>query len=243
MAKIFLDFTGERVVEGKTPRRIWEDHTARYRFACAYVREKAVLDIACGTGFGASILLQGGAARVVGMDISEDAIRMAREKYGVPGLEFETGDVLRIPCPRDSFERIVCFETLEHVRDQDRALEEMSRVLAPGGILVISSPNRELTSPRRRRQDAPANPFHVTEFTVAEFLEILDGRFEVLGTYGQRGAAKWKQIPPLRRLLLRLAPRWLGPERGRPEPEKRRWTKDYRYLIAVCRKAPVSPEK
>ena len=226
-----------------TPGRIWQDHTARYRFACAYVRGKSVLDIACGTGFGSRILLEGGAARVVGMDIAEDAIRFARDKYGTPGLEFETGDVLRIPSPPNSFERIVSFETIEHVHDQKRALAEMNRVLAPGGVLVISSPNRKLTSPQKNKEDAPANPFHVTEFTVDEFLGILDGRFEVLKTYGQRGAAKWKQILPLRRLLLRLGPGLLGPERGSPEPEERRWAKDYRYLIAVCSKAEACAEK
>jgi SAM-dependent methyltransferase len=243
LAQIFLDFTGERAVEGMTPGRVWEDHTARYRFACAYVRGKSVLDIACGTGFGSKILLQGGADRVVGMDISEDAIRFAREKYVAPRLEFEAGDILCIPSPRNSFERIVSFETLEHVHDPKRALEEMNRVLAPGGLLIISSPNRKLTSPQKTKEDAPANPFHVTEFTAPEFLEILNGRFEVLMTCGQRGAAKWKQIPPLRRLLLRLGPSLLSPERGNPEPEKRRWAKDYRYLIAVCRKAAASLEK
>jgi len=243
LAQIFLDFTGERAVEGLTPGRIWQDHTARYRFACAYVRGKSVLDIACGTGFGSRILLQAGAARVVGIDISEDAIRFAREKYEAPGLEFETGDVLSIPYPQDSFERIVSFETLEHVKNPKRALEEMNRVLAPGGVLAISSPNRKLTSPQKKKEEAPANPFHVTEFTVAEFREILDGRFEVLEFYGQRGTAKWKQIPPLRRLLLRLGPGLLGPERGNSEPEKRRWAKDYRYLVAVCRKVGAFPEK
>ena len=47
-----LLFTGERMVPGRSPKRIEDDHLARYRFAIRYIRNKSGLDIACGTGYG-----------------------------------------------------------------------------------------------------------------------------------------------------------------------------------------------
>ena len=113
--KAVIQFTGERVVEGSTPTRILLDHVARYKFACRYVKERNILDIACGTGYGSKLLCDAGAKKVIGVDISSEAIDFACTKYKMNGLEFKVGDILDIDFPENYFEVITCFETIEHV--------------------------------------------------------------------------------------------------------------------------------
>ena len=91
------EFTGERVVPGVTPARIYADHAARYSFAAKHDRGRAGLDVACGTGYGSQILSDGGADSVVGADISEDAISYAIDSYSSPTVQFEIGDALEVP--------------------------------------------------------------------------------------------------------------------------------------------------
>ena len=76
-----LEFTGERIVPGKTAEALFRHHEERYIFAGQYVRGKDVLDIACGTGVGASFLRGAGAHRVWGLDIDPDAISFAKARY------------------------------------------------------------------------------------------------------------------------------------------------------------------
>jgi ubiquinone/menaquinone biosynthesis C-methylase UbiE len=185
-------FTGERVVEGITPERIWVDHVARYEFAGAYVPGKKVLDIACGTGFGSSILLRCGASEVLGEDISSEAIEFARSRYSARGIRFEVGDLLHMDLPRDSFDVIACFETIEHVAAYGEALSNLFGLLKKGGTLLVASPNRPVTSPSAvSLGDKPANPYHTQEFTVAELQDALTKtgfRIAPGAVFGQRQA-------------------------------------------------------
>src|SRR5207249_9324746 len=104
------------------------------------VPEKRVLDIACGEGYGSAALARAGAASVVGVDISAEACEHARRKYGV---DARVGRADRIPLPAGSIDVIVSFETIEHVERPESFLNECVRVLAPGGALILSTPNRE----------------------------------------------------------------------------------------------------
>jgi len=72
-----LSFTGERMVPGISPKRIEDDHLARYRFATRYIHNKSVLNIACGTGYGTRMLLDGGTTYVDGADINAESISFA----------------------------------------------------------------------------------------------------------------------------------------------------------------------
>lgn len=160
--KTEMQFTGERVVEGSTIKRIWIDHEARYKFASRYVKGKKVLDIACGTGYGAYILCDSGADKVVGVDISSETIEFAQINYQMDGLEFKVGNILDINLPKNYFDVVICFETIEHVQSQEKAFMELKSLLKPMGSLIISSPNRKVTSAGKSINDQPANPFHTT---------------------------------------------------------------------------------
>jgi ubiquinone/menaquinone biosynthesis C-methylase UbiE len=229
-----LAFTGERVVEGTTPQRIWSDHVARYEFAANYVKDKKVLDIACGTGFGSKILQEKGATGVFGVDLSKEAIGFANEKYGGNRLEFMIGDILKIDFPDDLFDVIVSFETIEHVKQHEKVLWELRRVLKPSGLLIISSPNRTLTSPGKSIIDSPDNVFHVVEYSCDEFVRILEKYFEVNGLYGQRAINKVLLLPFLERILRKYLSQLYSPEAGSPLVAKCRPMLKYRYIIASC---------
>lgn len=185
-------FTGERAIEGSTPKRIWMDHVSRYEFAGTYVQGKEVLDIACGTGYGCSILRRCGASHVLGEDISIEAITFARSKYERGGIRFEVGDLLHIDLPRDSFDAITCFETIEHVAAYGQALSNLYGLLRKGGTLLISSPNRPVTSQSAvSLRDEPSNTHHTQEFTVVELQDALTKagfRIAPGAVFGQRQA-------------------------------------------------------
>lgn len=238
-----MRFTGERVVEGDTPQRIWLDHVARYKFASRYAKGKVVLDISCGTGYGSKILHDGGASKVFGVDISSEAINFALSKYKGDGLDFRVGDILNIDFPDNYFDIAVCFETIEHVKNQEKALSELLRVLKPDGLLVISSPNRKLTSSGKSLEDPPNNPYHFIEYSTEEFISTLRNNVEILEVYGQRSKNKLLFLPVFGKILRFLLPSLYNPEVGEPELERVRPFKEYRYITVVCKKLEAERNK
>lgn len=234
--KEFPKFTGERVIEGYTPLRVWLDHVARYNFAGRYVKGKIVLDISCGTGYGSCILYSNRAKKVIGIDISKKVINFARTKYERKGLEFNIGNILNIDIHDNYFDLIVSFETIEHITNQKRALLEIQRVLKPNGLLLISSPNRKLTSPLKSFDEPPNNPFHVIEYTMKEFTRLIRNYFEIIEVYGQRGINKFFLFPLIERILRKILPWLYNPKKGSSNLEKVISKKEYRYIVVVCKK-------
>lgn len=176
--KITLPSTGERYVPGVEGLTAYE-HLHRYAIACDYANGKTVLDIATGEGYG-SCLLARKAKRVVGVDISEESIAHAREKYaGYKNLDFVRGSCTDIPFERETFDMVVSFETIEHLAEHDKMLEEIKRVLKKDGLLIISSPNKDTYKEFK-------NKFHVKELTLEEFLGLLKLRFRRIKVMGQR---------------------------------------------------------
>ena len=180
-----LEFTGERMVPEKADANTFWEHLYRYRFALPFVSGKRVLDIACGEGYGTAALLRSGAASVIGVDVSAEACAHATRRYGI---EARVGDAQKIPLPDASVEVVVSFETIEHLTRPDLFLDECVRVLAPGGVCIVSTPNREAY-----HEHAPANPFHVREMNEAEFTALLRARFGKIEMFTQRPktAAWW----------------------------------------------------
>lgn len=234
--KTVMQFTGERVVDGGTPQRIWIDHEARYKFASSYVKGKEVLDISCGTGYGSYILCDSGAVKVVGVDISSETIEFAQTNYQREGLEFKVGNILDINLPKNYFDVVTCFETIEHVQSQEKAFMELKAVLKPMGLLIISTPNRKLTSPGKSINDQPANLFHTKEYLTREFISALEHYFYILEIYGQRSINKLFFLPFFEKIMRRILPVIYDPQRENPELEKVSSKKEYRYITVICKK-------
>lgn len=181
-----IDITGERVVLGTASPRNEQDHIDRYLFAAENVAGKRVLDVACGSGFGSDILLKAGAEQVDGVDVSSEAVKYATETYGQEKINFHCQSADDLPFSDDTFDVIVSFETIEHLEDEVRKkyLTEIVRVLAPDGIVLISTPNKQITTPWKLK---PNNPYHVLEYTEPLLVsELSEAGLEVSKLYGQR---------------------------------------------------------
>jgi 2-polyprenyl-3-methyl-5-hydroxy-6-metoxy-1,4-benzoquinol methylase len=165
-------FTGERFLPGYSDGSIELQHVHRYAFALPFVVGRSVLDIACGEGYGCDLMGQV-AAQVIGIDIDTGAIEMARKRYSRPNLQFKEGSTSAIPMPDGSVDVVVSFETLEHLVDQNAFWSEIKRVLKTGGMLVISSPNRDAYNEQRTTK----NPFHTHELTQDELVSDVSRRF------------------------------------------------------------------
>ncbi|MGE5171586.1 MAG: methyltransferase domain-containing protein [Rudaea sp.] len=187
-------FTGERYIPG-VPGEIAYEHCHRYAFARRYARGRRVLDAACGEGYGSALLAQT-AQSVVGVDIDAQVVGQARSRYAQAGnLRFETASVTELPLADASADLVVSFETIEHLEgdDQPAMLAEFARVLAPDGLLILSSPNRPEYSEARDYQ----NPFHRRELDRAELAALLASRFPAQWWFRQRrylGSAIWREV-------------------------------------------------
>lgn len=156
---------------------MYNEHISRYIFAGQFIKNKIVLDIACGSGYGGYYLLNNGAKEVIGVDNSGDAVSYARYKYHKKNLFFLKGDAENLAFPNNKFDVIVSMETIEHLRNPQKFIKEIKRVLKQGGLLIISTPNA-LVYPK-------GNTFHIKEFTPEKYKIMLKKYFKNLKMFFQ----------------------------------------------------------
>ena len=186
-------------------------HLNRYRFASGFVKDKLCLDVGCGVGYGSAYLVRKGATKVIGGDKSEDALSYARNtaRASLNGaLEFKLLDATSLPFADNSFDVVVSFEVIEHVKDYERFLSEIHRVLRRSGKLIFSTPNREAGAFMFKTDWK----YDAHEFSKEELLGLMNEYFASPAVYGQDLLDKRSLI--LRRLrrtaagLLEIAGLW-----------------------------------
>ena len=168
----FQAFMQERYVPSTWSEIAEYEHFPRYELARRFASGLKVLDFGCGTGYGTA-MLAAKADSALGVDIDASALEWARRSHRLSNLVFErNGDFLAGFEPHQ-FDLITCFEMIEHVSepDQVRAVHALAGLLRPQGLLLISTPNPEITNLYG------ANPYHLRERTREEFLELLRGEF------------------------------------------------------------------
>ncbi len=175
-----LEFTGERYMP-HLRGQIYYEHVHRYALAKRLATGLVVADIACGEGYGSSMLSQS-ATQVIGIDVDETVIDHARRVYFAPNLKFLRGSVDALPLADQSVDMIASFETIEHVQNHVEMLREFRRCLKPKGTLLISSPNKHVYSDLANY----SNEFHVSELYFGEFRDALRAQFKVVNIVGQR---------------------------------------------------------
>ena len=187
-----------------------ELHLRRYEAAARLAEGCEVLDLACGTGYGGPILTdQGRAKSVHGIDIDGWAVKYALNRFARGKLiKYSQADVTDTGLPDECADLIASFETVEHISDAVGFIREVTRLLRPGGKLIISTPN-----------DWPLTKYHVHSFTRESFGELLQPHFRSIAWWGQRPGNE-PRIPDL--------PAGMYPLRaGSPKPD---------FLIAVATK-------
>jgi len=141
-----LRYTGERVIpesEDVFAHLNYLTHRIEYEAAATVLtKDMLVLDCACGVGYGSDILRRSAGA-VIGVDVSDKAIAYAKEKYRAENLAFIASDARSLPFDDASFDTVMSIETVEHFPDADKFIAEIHRVLRPGGLLFMTTPNGE----------------------------------------------------------------------------------------------------
>ena len=151
------------------------EHYLRYAWAAQLAPNREILDAGSGTGYGARILAEAGAVRVVGAEIADEVVEAARTQN--PALDFVVADVHGLPFDDASFDLVTCFEVIEHLEGRSAVLAELKRVLRPDGILLVSSPNRAAYP--------EGNPHHVFEYLPAELRAEVGAVFLNVALYRQ----------------------------------------------------------
>ncbi|MGQ9535961.1 MAG: class I SAM-dependent methyltransferase [Actinomycetota bacterium] len=181
-----LALTGERTLPGIREENYWfQRHLVAYRFLLPYAAGRRVLDLGCGEGYGTDLLATV-AREAVGVDLAPEAVYHARRTYHRPNLRFLYRDIYDLGLEDGSFDLVCSLQVVEHLHHPDRFMEEARRVLAPGGLCVITTPNRSILSPG---QDRPINPFHIREYDHREFAALMRRyypRSEVKGVFHAR---------------------------------------------------------
>ena len=169
-----MQFTGERFLPDINSYEITAEHYHRYFAIKNIIKNKIVLDIASGEGYGTNLISQN-AKYVYGVDISEETIMLAKKKYIKDNLEYICAQASDIPLKDNSIDVVISFETIEHLKSetQIKFMKEIKRVLKEDGLLIISTPNKLVYS------DVPSynNKYHEKEFYIEEFKVFLEKFF------------------------------------------------------------------
>lgn len=176
-----LELTGERTLPDVPEENYWfRRHLAVYEWIAAQVAGKRVADLACGEGYGSDVIAAR-AGEVIGVDANPEAHEHARLRYVRPNLTFERDLVENVSDRFKGLDAVVFLQTIEHIADVPALLEAIAKA-AP--LAFISTPNRlTLASEGAQKSD---NPWHLREYTIAEYRELLApafGSVEVLGLF------------------------------------------------------------
>ncbi len=171
--------TAERVSQADaSDNYVFQRSQLAYHEAARRV-EGDVLEIGTGSGYGVAIVAPH-ARTFVTVDKFDSGVE------AVEGVDFRRATVPPLPFPDCSFDCVISFQVIEHIKKDRETIGEIWRVLRPGGRLIISTPNKTMSLTR--------NPWHVREYTVAEFRALLEARFaevEALGVFGRENVMEY----------------------------------------------------
>jgi 2-polyprenyl-3-methyl-5-hydroxy-6-metoxy-1,4-benzoquinol methylase len=127
-------------------------------------------------------MLASDAKRIFAIDNCKEAILYARQYYSDDKIEFLLSNALKSSFDNDAMDIVICFEMIEHIDQPDLLLTEIKRVLKKDGTLILSTPNKRITSPTTEKS---LNPYHKKEYTFLELKELLQKYFSQVQFYGE----------------------------------------------------------
>lgn len=164
--------------------RWWGEHLFRYLVVKDYLKgNEKILDIACGSGYGAALLAKAlNTGSVIGGDLDQGAVDYCNSRFKELPVTFEVLDIFNLPFKKETFDIITSFETIEHVKDGALMLSKLEEVLKPNGLLFLSTPNFPVNSPKGFIE----NPYHIHEYTIGELRSLVLEKFEIVKFGGQK---------------------------------------------------------
>lgn len=231
-----------------------DEHKSRYEFSAQYAENRRIVDCACGNGVGTRVFIRANPLEVHGFDLDDDAVQFASKHLKKNNVTFTKGSALSLPLPEASVDLYISLETIEHIDDDAGFVSEISRVLKPDGLLILSTPNRLITNPGARLQDRPWNHFHVREYAPSELEAVLGKHFEIQDWYGQNkniplkvALFEWvanslgKKSAVILNQILKC--RWfLLPNKKRHHVAATARPGLHEYLVVVCRRKKANSE-
>ncbi len=196
-------YTGERILPGGKFNVTFQQSLFAYAFVRRVSAGLRVLDVGSGEGYGCAYLAAT-AAEVVGIDKDGDAVRAASERYAQLNVSYVTADLFRAreALAGRQFDLVCCFQTIEHVDDQDEFLDALVSLTVPGGRVVVTTPNRDMFP--------TYNPYHVRELDVTSIRALFSRHFphvELSGVFGDHRVLSYRQSKQkIGNLFLRLDP-------------------------------------
>ncbi|MEK7728378.1 MAG: class I SAM-dependent methyltransferase [candidate division KSB1 bacterium] len=158
-----------------------------YEFAAQYAKQRFVLDVGCGTGYGCKLLAET-AAFVCGIDYDDQALRYCRRHFAAKNIAHAQMNAAALGLHR-AFDLAVSFQVIEHVTDAHQFVEQIKRVVKPEGKIIIGT----LNVPREKQMEH-GNPFHQSEMDYAQFSGLMRAHFsefEVVGVaYAHRNRTR-----------------------------------------------------
>jgi SAM-dependent methyltransferase len=170
--------TGERVT---TPagsfNPTWQRHVAAYALCSGFLPDGRVLDLGAGVGHSYHLLAP---RETVGVDVDADALAGQARRTVV-------ADMRSLPFPAASFASVLAVQSIEHVPDPEPVLAEVTRVLEPGGVAVLVTPNRLTFG----RPDEIIDPYHHVEYDPDQLGAACAAHFEDVELHGLFGSPRY----------------------------------------------------
>lgn len=191
-----MEFTSERIMpeyykKSSVQMKLFMMHIESYRYAANMLMNKKVLDFGCGLGYGTDILA-GKAESVTGVDVSEETINSINSN--MVNAVFKKINILNennnLPFESEYFDGITFFQVIEHLDNPERHIEEFRRILKPGGLLLITTPNG---NKRLFPYQKPWNHHHVKEYSISELTSMLKDKFPYVDVKGIFLARKYNR--------------------------------------------------
>jgi 2-polyprenyl-3-methyl-5-hydroxy-6-metoxy-1,4-benzoquinol methylase len=190
-----MEKTGERInpelIDTKEEYILYLRHLFAYYFVKKEIlKGSLVLEVGFGEGYGTSLLAKSG-FDIIGLDVNEETIKEASQKYQTQNCHFVWYDGKKIPFEAETFDVVVSFQVIEHLQDDVGFISEISRVLKKDGKFFLTTPNRLY---RLKPNEKPRNPFHVREYSPRDFQELLNKVFTEAKVFGIRGTEEVQNI-------------------------------------------------
>jgi ubiquinone/menaquinone biosynthesis C-methylase UbiE len=185
-----------------TSESIPSDNPIHQRLLKPYVVAKDfirgdVLEVGCGEGRGISLVLAQ-AATYSAIDKIQSVVESLKKKF--PEGRFHSGNIPPLGFAANSFDLVLCFQVIEHIADDHLLLKEIHRVLRPGGVLLMTTPNRPMSLSR--------NPWHVREYTAAELSVLVHRYFPTAVVKGIGGSARVQEYYERNRASVQRLMKW-----------------------------------